>query len=102
MPRSFYSCSSDETDIKNLIHGSMFHHSDSKPYVVGMDLESTCDEFGYIVDSAREDVRCSRDVVLHTLHNGSLNVQVIDLNCTICGRLIPYEGSYNALFSSRK
>ena len=40
--------------------------------------------------------------MLHTLDQGSLQVKVIDLKCQRYGRLIPYDGVYDALFSERK
>lgn len=98
-PRSFFPCFSDETAIKNLICVLMFRHSGSQPYGVGIDLERMCNECRYITDSAWEKVVCSRDVVLNNSYHCSLSVNVIDLKCTICDRLIPYDSFFDALFS---
>ena len=76
--------------------------SSSEVPLVGTDRERICDECGYVVSTSLLIVRVPRTVMLHTLHHGSFNVEVIDLKCNVCGKLIPYDGVYDALFSTRK
>ena len=70
---------------------------DGEKYI-GMDNETQCRHCGTNIIGKEASNNGRREVNLHTLHHGSMKVDVMDLICPKCQCIVPYDGFGDALF----
>ncbi len=69
---------------------------------VGRDKILKCSNCGYETGTAMDGLEALPDVLLHTLHHGSVKIQVMDVICHICSSIIVYDGFDDSVFCSNK
>ena len=107
MPRSFFPCKSDEEALRKLMLTVMSGASKDSNGVcqgifVGADSKAKCRYCGTVLTTTQTLERIQRRTCLHTLHHGTIGIDVVDLKYLNCFRLVPYDGASDVLFCSRK
>ena len=107
MSRSFFPCAADESALIRLLSAVIESNSSSTsgdPYskLLLVDFYVKCPSCGFIVTDGNEAERTVRIALLHTLHHGSIEVEVADIICKNCRSEIPYDGFCDALFCLNK
>jgi len=103
MPRFFFACPEDERGLIRILNGIRKAASPSEggPYrLTCIDAQVLCPHCSVILRGTEVVERYRRVTTLHTLHHGSVDIEVIDLRCTSCLRIIPYDGMSDSLFCS--
>lgn len=107
LPRFFFPCRSDDEALKNILNSVIertllpignrmeYHYMLLETYI-------PCRECQMDLNAATAIQRIHRRANLHTLHHGSLIVEVAELKCPGCLSYNPYDRYSDGLFSSSK
>jgi len=107
MPRFFFPCPSDDEALKKILNGviertllpigdRMEYH-----YMLG-ETNIPCRDCQMDLSAATAIQRIHRRSNLHTLHHGTLIVEVVDLKCPHCRTYNPFDGYSDGLFCFSK
>ena len=104
---SFFPCISDDIALTNILTGllqlsmrNVETEKDEKLLLVDFYVKYwSCSTICTEVNAASHSVTSAQ---LHTLHHGSIKVDVAEIICLACGKQIPYDGLCNSLFRLNK
>jgi len=105
--RFFFPCPSDDAALDKLLRivnttNSISTSSERVPRFIGIDEEAKCPNCGVDVKLVDYPITFQRNASLHTLHHGTIDIQVTDFFCRDCRQYIPYDGYTDALFGITK
>jgi len=102
-PRFFFPCPSDESALDRILRiEHMLKENgptgDNSIGFIGMDDMVICPRCKMDLTQLESRITIARKALLHTLHHGTIYIQVTDFSCGDCRQYIPYDGYSDALF----